>query len=184
MAAGRPGDVPAGLVELGVVRGAYGVRGWVRIAKHAADGSVLETIPHWWLTGRGAARLLRIEEVKRRGASLVAKWQGCEVKEDADALRGAAVAVKRSDFPPLAPGEHYWCDLAGGRVVNREGRELGRVVGLRSDGRGAQWLELQRDSAAEVPKGSETMLIPLVEQYVDAVDAGAGVIRVDWQEDW
>jgi ribosomal 30S subunit maturation factor RimM len=28
------------------------------------------------------------------------------------------------------------------------------------------------------------MLIPLVEQYVDAVDTGAGVIRVDWQEDW
>jgi 16S rRNA processing protein RimM len=171
-----PGGTPTDLVELGVVRGAYSLRGWVRIAMHATDGSVLETVPRWWLTGRGEPTPLTVEQVRRRGQALVAKWQGCEVKEEADALKGAAVAVSRSEFPPLAAGEHYWCDLAGGRVVNREGRELGTVVALRSDGRGAQWLE--------VGKGSARMLIPLVEQYVDAIDAGAGMIRVDWQEDW
>jgi ribosomal 30S subunit maturation factor RimM len=69
--------------------------------------------------------------------------------------------------------------------VNREGRELGAVVALRSDGRDAQWLEVERQvPAVGKSKGSARVLIPLVEQYVDAVDAGAGVIRVDWQEDW
>jgi 16S rRNA processing protein RimM len=176
VAARPPCGTPTGLVELGVVRGAYGLRGWVRIARHASDGSVLETVPRWWLTGRGEPHPLVVEEIRRHGQALVAKWQGCEVKEDADALKGAAVAVNRSDFPPLAPGEHYWCDLAGGRVVNREGRELGTAIALRSDGRGSQWLEVR--------KGSARMLIPLVEQYVDEVDADTGVIRVDWQEDW
>jgi ribosomal 30S subunit maturation factor RimM len=58
-------------------------------------------------------------------------------------------------------------------------------VALRSSGRGAQWLEVERQgSAAGKSKGLARMLIPLVEQYVDAVDTGAGVIRVDWQEDW
>lgn len=188
------GGPPMDLMELGVVRGAYGLRGWVRIAKHATDGSVLESVPRWWLTGRGAPRLLVVEGFRRSGQALVAKWQDCEVKEDADALKGAAVAVSRSDFPPLAPGEHYWCDLCGGRVVNRDGRELGTVVALRSDGRGAQWLEVERRQAegrqvegrktAPAKSKESRMLIPLVEQYVDAVETDAGVIRVDWQEDW
>jgi 16S rRNA processing protein RimM len=176
---------PDDLVELGVVVGAYGLRGWVRIAKFAADGSVLETVPRWWLTGRGSPQRLVIEGSKHRGEALVAKWQGCEVKEAAEALKGAAVAVARSDFPPLAPGEHYWSDLAGSRVVNREGRELGRISGLRADGKGAQWLEVQaeRKGSGHV-KSQAPLLIPLVEQYVDMVDTEAGLIRVDWQEDW
>jgi 16S rRNA processing protein RimM len=184
-AARPPGGAPADLVELGVVRGAYGLRGWVHVAKHATDGSVLESVRRWWLTGRGDPKPLRLEQVGHRGQALVAKWRGCEVKEEADALKGAAVAVSRSDFPPLAAGEHYWCDLAGRRVVNREGRELGAVVALRSDGRDAQWLEVERQvPAVGKSKESARVLIPLVEQYVDAVDAGAGVIHVDWQEDW
>jgi 16S rRNA processing protein RimM len=176
------GRTPDDLVELGVVRGAYGLRGWVRIAKYAADGSVLESVPHWWLTGRGPPQRLVVEGAKRSGEALVAKWQGCDVKEIADALKGAVVAVARGDFPPLAPGEHYWSDLAGSRVVNRDGRELGRVAGLRTDGKGAQWLEVRAETAE--PKGSGAILIPLVEQYLDAVDTGAGLVRVDWQEDW
>jgi 16S rRNA processing protein RimM len=185
IAARPPGGTPTDLVALGVVRGAYGLRGWVRVAKHATDGSVLESVRRWWLTGRGDPKPLVLEQISRRGQALVAKWQGCEVKEAADALKGATVAVSRSDFPPLAAGEHYWCDLVGRGVVNREGRELGAVVALRSSGRGAQWLEVERQgSAAGKSKGLARMLIPLVEQYVDAVDTGAGVIRVDWQEDW
>jgi 16S rRNA processing protein RimM len=39
-----------------------------------------------------------------------------------------------------------------------------------------QWLE--------VTEGTDTRLIPLVEPYVDEVDAAAKVVRVDWQRDW
>jgi 16S rRNA processing protein RimM len=74
-------------VELGVVVGAYGLRGWVRIAKFAADGSVLESVPHWWLTGRGPPQRVVVEGTRRSGEALVAKWQGCDVKEAADALK-------------------------------------------------------------------------------------------------
>jgi len=179
------GSTPDDLVAIGVIRGAYGLRGWVRIAKYAADGSVLESVPRWWLTGSGLTQPLVLEGSKHSGEALVAKWQGCYVKETADALKGAVVAVARSDFPPLAPGEHYWSDLPGSRVVNREGRELGRIAGLRTDGKGAQWLEVTgKPPVSRQAKGSGTMLIPLVEQYIDAIDTDAGLIRVDWQEDW
>ena len=72
--------------------------------------------------------------------------------------------------------------------MNREGRELGTVVALRSDGRGAQWLEVERRvSAAGKSKGSARMLIPLVEQYVDAVLKGQlfdPVLSVHLKDGW
>ena len=58
-------------------------------------------------------------------------------------------------------------------------RSVGEVSGLRGNevaGVLRQWLE--------VKNGAESYLIPLVEPYVDEVDATARVVRVDWQRDW
>ena len=41
-----------------------------------------------------------------------------------------------------------------------------------------QWLEVSDGG------GRGVTLIPLVEQYVDAVDAAGKLVRVDWQPDW
>jgi ribosomal 30S subunit maturation factor RimM len=64
-------------------------------------------------------------------------------------------------------------------VVNRNGDALGNVTGLRANavaGVSRQWLEVQ--------DGDAIRLIPLIEAYVDAVDAAGRVVRVDWQRDW
>lgn len=170
---------PADLVELGAVRGSYGVRGSVRIAPFAADGKVLEAVAGWWLIRGGSRERLSVQSCRRHGTAILAKWAGCESKEAADALKGATVAVARGEFPPLAEGEHYLSDLLGSRVVNRSGETLGEVAGLRANevaGVLRQWLEVT-DQAG-------TCLIPLVEPYVDEVDVAGRVIRVDWQRDW
>jgi len=173
---------PGDLVELGAVRGAYGLKGWVRIAPFAADGVVLESVHRWWLLQSSPARALVVQQVRRYGESVLAKWDGCESKEAADALKSATIAVARSDFPPLAEGEHYLNDVIGHRVVNRQGAELGTVSGLRigndraESGAATQWLEVAAEDQ------SRSMLIPLVDQYIDAIETE--LIRVDWQDDW
>jgi len=179
----REAVAPAGLIELGAVRGAYGIRGWVRIAPHSTDGGVLEAVREWWILRDGEQgqeqQRVTVEGCRRHGTSILAKWPGCESKEAADALKRATVAVAREAFPPLPEGEHYLGDVLGSRVVNRAGETLGEVSGLRANeaaGVRRQWLE--------VADGSATHLIPLVEQYVDEVDAAGKLVRVDWQRDW
>ena len=76
------------MIELGAVRGAYGLKGWVRISPFATDGSVLEAVRHWWLLVGAEPQRLSVQEVKRHADSIVAKWEGCESKEAADALKG------------------------------------------------------------------------------------------------
>jgi len=163
------------LVELGAVRGAYGVKGWVRIAPYDAEAEVLRATRNWWLLQQGAPRQLAVSAVRRHAGLLLAKWEGCDSPEAADALKGATIAVARGDFPALAPGQYYWVDLIGARVVNRCGVELGKVRGLRSNG--AQDL-------LEIGGTGPTLLVPLVQTYVDRIDPAQRRIDVDWEADW
>ncbi len=173
---------PEDLIELGALRGAYGLKGWVRVTPFAVDGSVLESARYWWLLGDAEPQRLALQEIKRHAESILAKWEGCESKEAADALKGGVVAVARSDFPALREGEYYLGDVVGYRVVNREGTQLGTVAGVRS-GAAAEWLEVERDGMAE-HNGGPSLLIPLVDQYVEAIEPSARTIKVDWQSDW
>jgi 16S rRNA processing protein RimM len=175
----REDVAPADLIELGAVRGAYGIRGWARVVPHSTDGGVLEAVRDWWIVRDDDRQRVTVEGCRRHGEAILAKWPGCESKEAADALKGARVAVARAAFPPLPAGEHYLGDLLGSRVVNRSGETLGEVSGLRANeaaGVLRKWLE--------VTDGGETHLIPLVEHYVDEVDAAGKLVRVDWQRDW
>lgn len=167
-------SAPPDLVELGTVRGAYGLGGWVRIAP-LADGDVLLSSRRWWVLGKGADRMLEVLQARRHAGNIVARWEGCDGKDSADAFKGTRVGVSRAEFRQLPAGEYYWSDLIGLQVVNRADEELGEVVMLGEHGQG-QWLE--------VAKGDEVRMIPMAEQYVDAVDLGARRIRVDWAKDW
>lgn len=167
--------MPADLVELGAVRGAYGVQGWVRIQPFDAEAKVLRSARRWWLQHRGHVSAVEVAAARHHGTVLLAKWQGWERPEAVEAVRGAVVAVPRSEFPALAAGEYYWSDLIGAQVINREGVQLGRVQSLASNG---------VHDLLQVEGGARALLVPLVPAYVDAVDVAGRVIRVDWQADW
>jgi 16S rRNA processing protein RimM len=175
-AEGAGGDVPpADLVDLGAVRGAYGVKGWVRIEPFDRQAAVLRQSSSWWVGKASHWRRVEIEAVKQHGSLILAKWRGFDVPEAADRIKGASVAVARAAFPALAEGEFYWVDLIGLDVVNREQQVLGQVAAIVSNG--AQEL-LQVEGVDGV------LLVPMVPAYVEEVDPAARRIRVDWQSDW
>jgi 16S rRNA processing protein RimM len=154
----------------------------VRIAPHSPLAEVLLSTRSWWLLGAGAARPLQVGAVRRQGASLVAKWDGCDSPEAAEALKGMPVAVARSEFPPLPGRQYYWVDLIGLRVINRSQRELGVVTGLRSSA-AHDLLEIGPAVAGEGSPGRQ-ILVPMVDEYLDAIDLDAGTVRVNWEPEW
>lgn len=157
-----------------MLRGAYGVKGWLRVQPYSAQADALRACRRWWLLG-DAPSLLDVETVRRHGGALVAKVQGCETPEQADRLRGGRVGVSRKEFPPAGDGEVYWVDLIGARVVNRSGADLGSVSDVLSSG--AQQL-------LQVRQGERVLLVPMVERHVDEIDLAERLVRVDWEADW
>lgn len=187
-AADTGAGVPDDLVELGFVRGAYGLQGWVHVQPHSGEAEVLRQTRNWWLLRPGVAAPpesisgpLEVTGIRAQGNALVAKWRGCEDPESAQAIKGGRIAVSRAQFPPLPEGQFYWLDLIGARIVNRKGQLLGVVRALRNNG-AHDLLEVERAAAGGA--GAAWFLIPMVGAYVDAVDLAAHCIRVDWDPQW
>lgn len=160
---------------MGRVGAPFGVRGWLKVQPFSATAGALLDYATWWLArqGRGVPVAYRCIEGREHGASLVAKLEGVENREEAAALRGAEVLVARSALPDAKDDEVYWSDLVGCAVVNLKGEMLGTVTGLQDFGAHPILFVARAD-------GGER-LIPFVPAFVQGVDLEAKRIEVDWE---
>ena len=160
---------------MGRITAPFGVKGWVKVQPLTATAKSLLDYPRWWV-GRGDDwQEYEIAEARVQSTTaVVARLAGCEEREVAVRFRGSEVAVPRSQLPQTRPDEHYWVDLLGLAVVNGESRELGSVVGILQTGA----------NDVLVVQGERERLIPFIAAVIREVDAGAGVVRVDWSAEY
>src|SRR5262245_3102277 len=117
----------------------------------------------------------RVEQTKPHSAWLLAKLDGIETREQAEALKGKEISAPRAALPEPAEGTYYWADLVGLEVVNAQGVVLGIVKRLFSSG---------AQDVMELAGESGQKLLPWVSAVVKQVDLEAGRIEVDWGADW
>ena len=168
------------LVELGRTGGAYGFRGWVRIAP-IASGEVLDAVRDWILVDAAGRRTpVHVTDLRLHGAGFIAKWDGCESKEAADAVR-AKIMVPRSAFPDAGEDEAWAVDVIGCEAVNKEGVVLGRVEDIGTNG--VQDLFVI-GYEGEDGKAKRFMVPDVKDVYVIEIDVEAKRVTLDWDPDW
>jgi 16S rRNA processing protein RimM len=155
---------------MGRVAGAYGVRGWLKLAPEGGVRETLARAQEWWLGERAYGVL----EAKVHGATVVGRVEGIDTREQALALKGSTVSVRREALPELEPGHYYLADLIGLAVVNEKGEPLGVVKRLFTNG---------AQDVMEVA-GEVTRLLPWVPAVVKKVDLAERTIHVEWGADW
>jgi 16S rRNA processing protein RimM len=155
---------------MGRVAGAYGVRGWVKVAPQRGAAEGLAAASEWWI----GEEPYEVRGAKPHGAAVLGKPAGIETREQAAALKGQAVAVRRGALPQAGEGRYYLADLIGLEVVNEHGEALGEVRRVFSNG---------AQDVIEV-HGERTRLIPWVAAVVKEVDLGEKRVRVEWGADW
>jgi len=94
-------------------------------------------------------------------------------REIARGLIGASIQVRRSALPKLAAREYYQADLIGLRVIDEQGRELGRV----------SYFVDTPAHAVMVVQGEVEQWLPVTPQHIRRVDLAAGEVHVDWATD-
>jgi 16S rRNA processing protein RimM len=142
---------------------------------HGLDGSFHVADPDPELLVRGAVveaagERRAIERLAGTPEKPIVRLEGCERREDAEALRGQALTVPVEQAPALAPGEFWAHEIAGCAVTDGE-RAIGfvrRMVALPS----CEALEVDR------PDGGE-LLIPLVRDAVRSLDIPGRRVDVD-----
>jgi len=173
-------------VLVGRIQGVWGAAGWVKVYSLTQPPENIFEYQPWQRVG--APGLIRVSQWRRQGPRLVARLEGVDDRDAAEALVGTGLAVDRAALPETGKQQFYWSDLIGLEVVNRESVVLGRVRGL-IDAGVHDVLEIRPEPVA-VPgtgtdSGSEPVLVPFVPgRFIDGVDLDVGRIRVDWQPDW
>ena len=167
---------PTRRILMGRIHGAFGVRGELKLESFSdPPEAILGYRPLTLRTAQGQERELEGARGRASPKGIVLRLPGVEDRDAAEALRGAELYVPRSALPPPAPGEYYWVDLEGLRVVNTAGVDLGVVSHLFSTGA----------NDVLVARGDRERMIPFIQpDYVVSVDFDAGRVTVDWDADF
>ena len=141
--------------------------------KVVPGGGVLETLAgtkEWWI----GDRTYRVAQAKVHSAKVVAKLDGIENREQALALKGLEVRVRREALPEAQEGHYYLADLVGLEVRSVGGERIGTVKRFFTNG---------AQDVMEVA-GERTHLIPWVSAIVKGVDLERREVFVEWSAEW
>ena len=160
------------LILLGRIHGAFGVRGELKLESFTEPARGILRYQPWLLRdAQGREREVADARGRETHKGIVATLPGIEDRDAAEALRGTEVWVPRSALPPPSPGEYYWVDLEGLRVVNTDGVDFGTVSHLFATGA----------NDVLVARGERERMIPFLEpDYIRSVDFEAGLVTVEW----
>jgi 16S rRNA processing protein RimM len=164
---------------MGRIVAPYGIKGWIKIQPFTQQQHGLVDYPQWQVGLDGEWQLRTVEVAKVHGATVVAKLQGVDGREQAAALQGMRIAISRDDFPAPAKNEFYWADLVGLEVVNAAGVALGSVTRVFETGAN-DVLVVEEKLAAN----QRERLLPFIATVIQQVDIAGGTIIVDWDADY
>ncbi len=157
-------------IVVGTIAGAFGVRGDVRVKSYCATPP---DIARYTPLTTEKGHVFRVMVIKGDApGALVARIEGIDTKEEADALRGVELYAERARLPRLPDDEFYHTDLIGLSVVDTGGKTLGTVRAVLNHGAG-DILEIQASGSPE------TVLLPFTLAAVPTVDLAAGRIVAD-----
>lgn len=163
------------LVFIGRIGRSYGLKGWVWL--RCDSNTQIFNYKELWIKLQSQSNwvLKSAFQIKKHHSKVILFFPACCSKEGAAALNGATVAIQRDALDPLPLDSYYWCDLQGLKVMNPEGKPLGRVKALIETG--------PNDVLVLEEEGGQT-LIPFVKQFILRVDLKEGVIVADWDPEF
>lgn len=163
-------------VELGIVTGAVGIKGDVKVKSFAEDPVRFKKIENVSLIKGKQETLKKIESCRINGGKVTVRFSDITDRDAAERLRGYTVYMDESELPELPEGSFYVRDLIGMNVVKDSGEELGVVKDVLTDRPQDIYVVEPRDESGNGKAGD--LLIPAVDEFIKEIDMDNGVIKV------
>ena len=154
-------------LETGKIVGIHGLKGEVKIEPWC-DGPE-------FLTGLKRLFLKNDTELKIKSARVhknitIVHFDGIDMPEQAEALRGKTVSLNRDDIQ-LPEGVNFVQDIIGLTAIDlNSGKEYGKVTDVISTG---------ANDVYEITKDGKSYLIPKIDEVVSEVDTDRGIVRIN-----
>ncbi len=161
---------PSSRVCLGVITGAHGVRGTVRVRPFTAEPEAVSAYGE--VSTEDGTRQFGLTVVGRAPkAQVLVRLTGVDDRAAAKALKGTRLYVPRERLPPAGEEEYYHADLIGLAVEEVGGRALGTVKAVHNFGGG--------DVMEVVAADGASIMVPFTRAVVPVIDLASGRIVID-----
>ncbi len=157
------------LVCLGVISGARGLKGEVRIKSFTEEP--LDIASYGVLCDETRRMTFNLHVVGQAKGQIVARLDGIRDRTAADAIKGKMLYAPRQALPETEDGEFYHNDLVGLNVSTTGGENMGTVRAVRDYGAGV-FLEIDGGTFGEV-------MVPFTLAAVPLVDLAGGRLEID-----
>ncbi|PIQ36947.1 MAG: ribosome maturation factor RimM [Lysobacterales bacterium CG17_big_fil_post_rev_8_21_14_2_50_64_11] len=175
MSTGQASSAGERLIQLGRVVGVFAVNGELKLESYTEPRSAIFRYQPWLLRSHQGERSLAGVRGRDTGRNVVARFPDVDDREQAQAMIGTEIWVRRAQLPPPAAGEYYWVDLEGLAVETLAGVALGHISHMLATGA----------NDVMVVAGERQRLLPfIIGQYVHAIDFAAGKVVVDWDPEF
>jgi len=154
---------------VGVITGAHGVQGAVRVKSFTADPK--DVARYGPLEDESGERRLSFRLVGSAKGVVIAHLAGIADRDRAEGLRGLRLYLQRAALPPTAEEEYYHADLIGLEAALADGTALGHVRAVHDFGAG-DTLEIERLAGPPA-------MVPFTRAIVPIVDLAAGRLVLD-----
>jgi 16S rRNA processing protein RimM len=156
-------------VCVGVVAGAHGVRGALRIKSFTAEPEDIAS--YGPVEDERGQRQFTLQLIGSGKGVVIARIAGVDDRDRAEAMRGLRFYLPRAALPPTDEDEYYHADLIGLEATLADGTAIGRVRAVHDFGAG-DTLEIER------PIGQPAM-VPFTRAVVPVVDLTGGKLVLD-----
>lgn len=164
------------LIVVGVLSGAHGVRGDVRVKSFTDDPDALFNLGP--LLSETGEPLLEAKAVRLAKDHYIVTPKAPRQKEEWDAVKGTRLHVRRSDLPPPEDDEFYVEDLVGLDAYDEAGAKIGTVKAVQDFGAG--------DLLEILPAGSpaRSFFVPFTLEDVPVVSFETARVTLRAPEVW
>jgi 16S rRNA processing protein RimM len=160
-------------IVVGVIAGAFGVKGEVRLKSFCAEPSDIANYAPLQAED-GTEYSIKINRAVKGG--FAARLSGIRFRDEAENLRGTKLYADRELLPALPDDEYYYTDLIGLDVLDTGGELIGKIADVQNHGAG-DIIEIHGPAIKDV------LLLAFTRDAVPTVDLSAGRVIIDPPEE-
>lgn len=155
---------------LGSITKAQGLRGEVKIFLHSGQPENLADYPELVLvdTSGKLSQPLAVLKSRAQGKAAIVQLATISTRTAAEGIDGMGVLLDKKHLPAIADHEFYWHQYQGRQVVDVNGRLIGRVAHLFTNG---------AQDVLVIKAGKEEILVPVTKSFVVGETAGKLIIK-------
>ncbi len=172
MAATQQKPLPGDRVCIGAITGVRGLRGEVRIKSFTADPNDIGS--YGPVSTEDGERSFEVHVTARAKGQIIARLDGIDDRDAAEALKGTQLYVSKSELPEPGDGVYFHADLVGLSAFTPDGNSLGVVKAVHNFGAG-DVIEIAGDGEG----GKDGLMVPFTQSAVPEVDLKGGRMVVD-----